>query len=102
MKTRSAPRKQLRQFEHLEDRRLLAGNVTANATTVPGVLLITGDGSSNGILVEQVSAASFKVTGLGTTVNASFSAKTITGVTGGIAINMQGGNDAVTLKNLTV
>src|SRR5437868_8625761 len=49
-------------FEPLEKRLALAGNVTA--TLFSGGLLITGDNSANAILVEQIDADSFKVTGL--------------------------------------
>src|SRR5438874_387391 len=88
------------RFESLESRLALAGNVTA--ALFAGGLLITGDNSANAILVEQVDADSFRVTGLGTRVNGSFSPQQIDGVVTGIGIDMLGGNDAVTLRNLTV
>src|SRR5207247_5079240 len=94
-RTRNAMR-----FESLEARLALAGNVTA--ALVGGALIITGDNSANGILVERVDADSFRITGLGTRVNGSFSAKQINGVTTGIGIDMKSGSDVVTLKNLTV
>jgi hypothetical protein len=88
------------QFESLEARLALTGNVTA----VPdgGTLIITGDNSANGILVERIDADSFRITGLGTKVNGSFSAKQINGIVNGIGIDMRGGSDSVALKNLTV
>jgi hypothetical protein len=88
------------RFELLELRLALAGNVTA--ALFSGGLLITGDNSANGILVEQIDADSFRVTGLGTRVNGSFSPQRIDGVVNGIGLDMRGGNDVVTLKNLTV
>jgi hypothetical protein len=88
------------RFESLEARLALAGNVTAALSG--GILIITGDNSSNSILVQRVDADSFLVTGLGTRVNGSFSPKQINGVVNGIGIDMRGGSDTVTMKNLTV
>jgi hypothetical protein len=100
MRQRPKRRRNDFQFESLEARLALTGNVTA----VPdgGTLIITGDSSANGILVERIDADSFRITGLGTKVNGSFSAKQINGIVNGIGIDMRGGSDSVTLKNLTV
>ena len=89
----------VRRFETLERRAMLAGNVGAQQLT--GFLLITGDDASNAIQITQVDPTTFKVTGLGTKVNGSNSPQIITGVTGGIGIQMLGGNDVVTLKNIS-
>ncbi len=98
---RQFSRKMKRQsFESLEDRLALAGNVTA--ALFSGGLLVTGDNSANAILVEQIDVDSFRVTGLGTRVNGSFSPQRVDGVVNGIGIDMRGGADAVTLRNLTV
>src|SRR3954468_16205343 len=99
MKRRKSPSK-MRFVEALEPRLTLAGNVTA--AIISGGLVITGDNSANAILVEQIDSDSFRVTGLGTRVNGSFSPQQIDGVVNGIGIDMRGGNDVVTLKNLTV
>ncbi|MCX7408145.1 MAG: LEPR-XLL domain-containing protein [Planctomycetales bacterium] len=41
----------LNGFEALEDRVLLAGNVTASINTLTGALTITGDGAANGVSI---------------------------------------------------
>ncbi len=89
-----------KSFESLENRNLLAGNVIASSGT--GALIIWGDNSANVITVTQVSSTSFKVAGAGTKVNGSNSAQTFTGVVDGIFINLCGGSDVLTLKNLNI
>jgi len=96
---RNQPRK--RSFESLENRQLLAGNVTADATTVPGTLVIVGDNSANVLVLTQVSPGVIKITPAGTKLNGSSSAQKFT-VTNGIYIDMGGGSDSLTLKSLTV
>src|SRR5262245_56598606 len=78
-------------FESLEHRTLLAGNVTA--AVAAGTLALNGDGSGNAIQVWQ-SGANWKVQGLGTTVNGSFSVQTFAGVTNIVAA-LEGGNDFI-------
>ena len=87
-----------RIFESLEPRNLLAGNVTADASS--GALIILGDGSANIITVTQTAPDTYKVAGTATNVNGTSSAKTFY-ATDGIFINMNGGNDVLTVKNLT-
>jgi hypothetical protein len=99
MRQRSKRRPNTVRFESLEHRLALAGNVTA--ALVGGSLIITGDGSGNGILVEQVDADSFRVTGLGTRVNGNGS-RQVNGVVNGIGIDLRGGNDIVQMRSLTV
>ncbi len=91
--------KRQRMFEHLEPRNLLAGNVTADAGS--GALIILGDGSANIITVTQTAPDTYKVAGTATKVNGSNSAQTFY-ATDGIFINLNGGNDVLTVKNLTI
>jgi len=95
------------RFEFLEQREMLAGDVKA-AVSAGGILTLTGDFQDNSIVVTQVSPNRFSVQPLAfngaTSVNGSNSTfitpvgKTITGVT----INMDGGNDRVVLKNMSI
>ena len=89
--------------ERLEERAVMAGNVTAAVTG--GVLVITGDTADNGVLVDFNSATSaYTVTGVtpsggtATTINSldtsvPANAQVFTGVTKGIKINLNAGND---------
>jgi hypothetical protein len=79
------------RFEGLENRTLMAGDVTV--AVVSGVLQITGDTADNAIQIKQ-SGADWRVQGLGTTVNGNNGAQTFTGVTG-IAIELGAGNDLI-------
>lgn len=90
--------------EKLEERSLMAGNVTANVQS--GVLVITGDTADNAITVNWVQANnSFQVlsaqaNNANTTVNGvdstAVNPQTFTAVTKGIRIVMNAGNDTVT------
>lgn len=90
--------------EKLEDRSLMAGNVTANVQS--GVLVITGDTADNAITVNWVQAnntfqvLSAQANNANTTVNGVDSTtanpQTFSAVTKGIRINMNAGNDTVT------
>lgn len=91
--------KRQRIFESLEPRNLLAGNVTADSSS--GALIVLGDNSANIITITQVSPDTYKVAGTATKVNGSNSAQTFY-ATDGIFINMNGGNDVLTVKNLTI
>ncbi|MCA9097411.1 MAG: hypothetical protein KDA36_03460 [Planctomycetaceae bacterium] len=80
----------------LEDRTLLAGNVTAAITG--GNLVIQGDDLSNTITIEPTAnAGEFKITGTGTTVNGAANV-TLGGLTGDIIAQMGDGNDQVQLS----
>jgi len=83
-------------FEQLENRQLLTGNVNVDTSTGPAV--ITGDNSANVISITQTAPDTFKITGFGTTITGP---KTFT-TTEGIFIDMRGGNDSLTLKNMTI
>lgn len=100
-RSRSIQSKRL-SVERLEDRSLMAGNVTAAVSA--GVLVITGDASDNGVTVDFNPATSaYQVTGTtqggsATTINgvdASLpaNAQIFTGVTKGIKILLNAGND---------
>jgi hypothetical protein len=89
--------------ERLEDRALMAGNVTASVQR--GVLVITGDASDNAITVNWVQKNTYQVlsaeaNSANTTVNGVDSTtanpQTFSGVTKGIRIVMNAGNDTVT------
>lgn len=106
------------QFESLETRCLMAGNVKAAVTQ--GVMQLTGDNSSNLVQVRQISGGKWEVQGIGTTVNgkSSFTAKDVHQIIadlreghdffkiGGnlgftLTVNGHGGNDVVQLVNFT-
>ncbi|HTQ38639.1 MAG TPA: hypothetical protein VMJ32_06410 [Pirellulales bacterium] len=87
-------------FEQLEYRQMLAGNVTVGPDpSDSNRLLIIGDNSANVITVTQTAANTFKVTGAGTNI---IGAQPVSNITDGIFIDMMGGNDSVTVKNMTV
>lgn len=92
-----------RRFESLEDRRMLAGNVTANV--FQGFLVICGDNLANVICVEGVNNQ-IKVSGTATTINSKSSPALFDTGSGqvcrGIVLDMKGGNDVVKIKNLEV
>lgn len=86
--------------ETLENRALLAGNVTASLDG--GVLRLTGDAAGNGVIIRQ-SGDNLEVVGTlaggaATTVNgsASFSAS---GVTNGLNARLEDGNDVLRFAN---
>lgn len=80
-------------IERLEDRRLLAGNVTA-AINGAGDLIIQGDGEDNAVSVEIDSAGNVIVEGDSTTtVDDSGLAGSV--VSGDVIVNLRGGDDVV-------
>jgi hypothetical protein len=85
------------RFESLEDRALMAGNVTA--AVVNGTLQITGDNSANVIQIQQAAGNGIRVVGVGTTINGS-SAAGLFYRASNIALDMQGGNDSVTASSV--
>lgn len=94
-------------FEHLEDRRLLAGDVTAQI--IRGDLVIRGDNLDNGITIAAGTVAGTIVVtgtsagGAATNVNGNANgAVTLTGFTDDFDIKLKGGNDVITISNLTV
>jgi hypothetical protein len=61
-KTVKRNNKSIRSFERLELRELMAGNVTAAATS--GNLFVTGDNAANLLQMTEVSGNRWKITGL--------------------------------------
>lgn len=94
-------------FEQLEDRRLLAGDVTAQI--IKGDLVVRGDYLDNGI---TITAGSVAGTILVTGVSAGGAATHVNGIANGTVtlsgfaddfkINMKGGNDTVALNNAMI
>lgn len=88
------PRRKPRLFERLEQRAMLAGDVDVSVA-LNGRLDITGDAAANVITIQQTGATEWTVTGLGTLINGAAGAFVATDVTGGIAVNMDSGNNVV-------
>ncbi|HEY2416044.1 MAG TPA: hypothetical protein VGI40_27630, partial [Pirellulaceae bacterium] len=95
------------KFESLENRQMMAGDVVASVHA--GTLFIKGDNLSNGITItagaipNQVIITGTTVAGSGTTVNGLTNTPVaVNNVTKSMKINMQAGNDVVTVNNLTV
>jgi hypothetical protein len=86
--------------ESLENRNLLAGNVTASLSGID--LNITGDNLGNTISVESFGAGTVQVRGFGTSVNGSPDAIRTFNVSGSINIRMNGGFDFVRVTNLVI
>jgi len=95
-------RKHRRLFaEGLENRALLAGNVTASVSG--GTLTITGDAGGNGVSVQEISAGRYWVTGFNvsggaTTVNGQ-NGQIVSGVTNDINVDLNGGDDVFVMAN---
>lgn len=78
------------RFENLEDRKLMAGNITASV--VNDELVLTGDGSANAVEVHQTALNIYKVKGInGTTINGKDDKSFI--VKKGILVDLKGGDD---------
>jgi hypothetical protein len=72
-----------------------AGNVTTSL--VGGTLTITDNAAASTLTLSQPAAGEVTITpGTGTTVNGQTGPVTITGVTGGLDVNLGGGNDTLT------
>jgi hypothetical protein len=95
-------RSQVRRLsaETLESRSLLAGDVTA--VVDGGVLRITGDAASNGVRIrrdgDDLVVVGTLVAGAATTINGSASF-TAGGVSNGLVVRLEGGNDVLRLAN---
>lgn len=89
--------------ESLESRQMMAGDVTVSVSC--GDLTITGDGAANGIIMYQMGEGQYRIAGVSqggaaTRIrmgNSIASYQTVTGVNDDVTINMQGGNDYVTI-----
>src|SRR5262249_3150905 len=95
------------KFESLEQRNLLAGDVTASI--VHGDLVIKGDDLANGITITAgTNAGTVVITGVdaggsSTTVNGTANGTvTLSGFTDDLKINMNGGDDTVSITELDV
>ncbi len=78
------------RFESLEDRKLMAGNITANV--INDELVLTGDNSANAVEVHQTALNVYKVKGInGTTINGKPDKSFI--VKAGIVVDLKGGDD---------
>lgn len=94
------------QVERLEDRAMMAGNVSAWVSG--GTLYIRGDDASNGVIVRQVSSTTYTVAGTSgvnldhlwdsTRVNGSGRAQTFSGVYDDIDVSMNNGNDRIEFR----
>lgn len=93
-------------IEALEDKRLLAGDVTVSL--VEGSLLIQGDAASNGVAVSTGDAPdTYIVSGLvagdgDTSINGMFDRVEVSGVTEGIAMRLAEGDDIANLVRANV
>jgi hypothetical protein len=87
------------QFEALERRTVLAGNVTAQV--VAGALLVTGDDLANFVSVESAGVGKIAVRGFDTQINGQLNAVRIfTNVTGDVTVRLRGGDDLARVTNL--
>jgi len=86
--------------ESLENRCLLAGNVSVSVSGID--LNITGDNFANTISVESFGAGQVQVRGFGTSINGSPNAIKIFNVSGSINIHMNAGADVVRVTNLVI
>lgn len=88
------------QFEALERRDVMAGNVLASMAG--GDLVITGDGAANGVVVTRIGAGAYEVRGSvagggETRINGQLGVPAkVTGVTDDVLANLYGGNDEIT------
>lgn len=87
-------------LESLENRCLLAGNVSASVSG--DVLNITGDNLGNTISVESAGAGKVQVRGFATSVNGNPNAVQVFNVSGGINIRMNAGPDVVRVTNMVI
>jgi hypothetical protein len=90
-------------LESLEDRRLLAGDVSASVRH--DTLIVTGDDAGNSFVITRQAddRTSFRVTPTdGTTINGSTAPLVFAGVSRGMSIEMRSGDDALTLDNVRV
>jgi hypothetical protein len=97
-KSRAARGRVLR-FENLEDRSMLAGDVTAEV--ILGTLTLRGDARGNSVQTWQSGPNQWKVQGLATTINGSSSIQTFDGVLG-LSAFLEQGNDSIRISNGTL
>lgn len=87
------------RLERLEDRQLLAGNVSAKLSG--GNFIVRGDDAANRISVESTGENTLVVRGFDTRINGiSNAARVFSRVTGEIQIHLRGGDDLIRVTNL--
>ncbi len=86
-------------FQRLEDRTLMAGNVTVAVQNA--ALVVTGDNSNNAIVITQSGSGKYTVApgDSNTTINGKLAAQTFSGVTGDFNINLKAGADSMQIGN---
>src|SRR4051812_39926416 len=88
-------------IERLEERRLLAGNVTAEG--VGGNFIIEGDSNGNGIVLTAITRRSgpFRLSGdPSTTINGQSGHVDLVGVTGDVRIDLGAGKNSLEMERL--
>ncbi len=90
------------EFDGLESRLLLSGNVTASV--VAGTLYLTGDSSGNTVTVKNTAPGEFLITAGsdGTQINGGAGPATVTGVTGDISASMGAGDDTLIFQSNSI
>ena len=98
MKNSHTPRLRHRRLfvEGLEQRAMLAGNVTAAVRS--GTLFIGGDSADNSVIIQQTGVNRFTVTGAGTTINGS-AAPFIALSVRNLDVDLRGGDDTIGIGN---
>jgi hypothetical protein len=90
------------KFEFLESRHLMAGNITA--AQVGGDLIVEGDQLDNYLIIRQLTADSYRLSGSrdgtpDTMVNGQVTDVTVNGVSGNVVIRLAGGDDQLGISN---
>lgn len=101
MTQRNASRRTL-ALESLEDRSLLAGNVSVDVAG--GHLIVRGDNECNGLVIVQLDSGEYAVAGFEhdgapTTVNGGTDPVIVRGVRGNFDIHLRGGDDLLGIGN---
>lgn len=79
------------EFERLEQRQLLAGNISA--AMKGSTLTLSGDAESNGIIINETADGAFVVDGIGTSINGVFGIAVFDGVKN-IKVDLKDGDDS--------
>ena len=89
----------LNGFEALEDRVLLAGNVTASLNTVTGAVTITGDAAANGVLILDTDGDGFYEIETDATTNLTV---VVDGVVTDLGLGANSGESGVALTSIVI
>ncbi len=88
-------------LEGLENRTMLAGNVTAFVDD--GDLIVRGNAANNGVAIHQTGAGEYVVSGFAlngaTKVNGGSNPVVLSGVTGDVIVDLQAGDDVLVVGN---